>query len=52
MVYLPTFTIKSTIHVGKYTAHGSYGLLVGNFFANLKTMSKLNLIMKPQVSGC
>ena len=24
LVYLPTFTMKSTIHVGKYTMHGSY----------------------------
>ena len=23
--YLPTFTIKSTVHVGKYTIRGSYG---------------------------
>ena len=26
LVYLPTFTNTSTINVGKYTMHGSYGL--------------------------
>ena len=35
MVYIPTFTIKSTIHVGKYTIQYmdpmGYEMLVNNF---------------------
>ena len=34
-VYLPTSTIKSTVHVGKYTIPGSYGLCQPNLPSHL-----------------
>ena len=39
MVYLPTFTIKKQLNVGKYIIHGWYGIV-------LKPHKK-NLIQKP-----
>ena len=31
MEYLPTFTIKNQLNVGKYTIHGSYGIYIVSF---------------------
>ena len=31
LVYLPTFTIKNQLNVGKYTIHGSYGVRLPPF---------------------